>query len=357
MAHGGARRAALWATCVALGLLAACSSGGSGSDEADDAPSATPDRARVGRAGDRARCPAGHPVRRGQGGAAGAAGVRLRHRARGVVGRGARRGSATSRGSAPTTAAGSAAGSAAVTKPPGPQTFADMAADLDGVIDELGLKRPVVLVAHSLGGMVAATWAEEHLDDLAGLVLVDATPPDYVQTAMDVLPTGSKTGADVRRDLQQLLSAGRNAEQLDGKEAFAEALDFAPIGRRPADRPDPQRQRVRRRPAAARRSGAGLGVDRGSAAVGRAVVAGSGAARRPGRALHPAGAAGGRGRRRPRGGRRRADASSRDRSRWRSRRAACRGGARSRRSGSCRCASASRCCGCAPCRRRRTGRP
>jgi pimeloyl-ACP methyl ester carboxylesterase len=105
-----------------------------------------------------------------------------------------------------------------------------MAVDLDGVIDELGLKRPVVLVAHSLGGMVAVTWAEEHPDDLAGLVLVDATPPDYVQTALDVLPTGSKPGSEARRDLQQLLSPRRNAENLDGTQAFADALTFAPLG-------------------------------------------------------------------------------------------------------------------------------
>src|SRR5689334_17358376 len=52
------------------------------------------------------------------------------------------------------------------------QTFADMADELDVVIDALELERPVVLVAHSLGGMVAATWSEAHREDLAGLVLV-----------------------------------------------------------------------------------------------------------------------------------------------------------------------------------------
>ena len=182
---------------------------------------------------------------------------------------------------------------------PGPQTFADMAVDLDGVIDELGLKRPVVLVAHSLGGMVAATWAEEHPDDLAGLVLVDATPPDYVQTALDVLPAGSKPGAEVRRDLQQLLSPRRNAERLDGERAFADALDLPPVGAVPlvalTHSVSEYGEGVRPRDG----RGAGLGLDRRSAAVGRAVVAGQGPARRPRRALHPAGAAAGRGRRRP----------------------------------------------------------
>src|SRR5689334_16001154 len=39
-------------------------------------------------------------------------------------------------------------------EPPRAQTFADMADELDGVIDALKLRRPVVLVAHSLGGMI-----------------------------------------------------------------------------------------------------------------------------------------------------------------------------------------------------------
>ena len=114
--------------------------------------------------------------------------------------------------------------------PPRRQGFARMADDLDGVVDVLGLRRPVVLVAHSLGGMVAATWAQDHAEDLAGLVLVDATPPSYVATALDVLPTGSARGSDVRRGLQQLLEPGRNAEHLDGEAAFADAETFGTLG-------------------------------------------------------------------------------------------------------------------------------
>lgn len=110
------------------------------------------------------------------------------------------------------------------------QGFARMADDLDGVVDELGLRRPVVLVAHSLGGMVAVTWAQDHADDLAGLVLVDATPPGYVETALEVLPTGPARGSDVRRGLQQLMEPQRNPEHLDGEVAFADAEAFGTLG-------------------------------------------------------------------------------------------------------------------------------
>lgn len=222
MAHGGARRAVLWGTCVALGLVTACSSGsGSEPDDASEpsAALASVEPVTVQGAQLATRCA----------GAEDAPPVLL------VSGFGTALEASWDEvqaeiGDFSRVCAYDRRGVGASDEPPGPQTFADMAVDLDGVIDELGLKRPVVLVAHSLGGMVAVAWAEEHLDDLAALVLVDATPPDYVQTALDVLPSGSKAGSDVRRDLQQLLRPGRNAEQLDGERAFEDALDLPPVG-------------------------------------------------------------------------------------------------------------------------------
>jgi pimeloyl-ACP methyl ester carboxylesterase len=108
------------------------------------------------------------------------------------------------------------------------QDFTDMATLLDGVLDALDLERPVVLVAHSLGGMVAATWAESHRKDAAGLVLLDATPPSYVSKALDLLPPGSARGATLRAGLESLMRPSRNAERLDGAEGFA--VTPGPVG-------------------------------------------------------------------------------------------------------------------------------
>jgi pimeloyl-ACP methyl ester carboxylesterase len=78
------------------------------------------------------------------------------------------------------------------------QTVVDLARELDAVMSALGLRRPVVLVAQDIGGVIATTWAEAHDDDLAGLVLVDATPPGYLDTALQLVPptaTGSAATA------------------------------------------------------------------------------------------------------------------------------------------------------------------
>jgi pimeloyl-ACP methyl ester carboxylesterase len=52
---------------------------------------------------------------------------------------------------------------------------ADVAADLDAVLESLGVDGPLVLVAHSLGGVYVRTYAARHMERVAGMVLVDST--------------------------------------------------------------------------------------------------------------------------------------------------------------------------------------
>jgi pimeloyl-ACP methyl ester carboxylesterase len=106
-----------------------------------------------------------------------------------------------------------------------------MADDLDAVLQALQLKRPVVLVAHSLGGIVAATWAEAHRKAVAGLVFVDATPPSFVQLVLNKLPADpAARGGSVRAGITTLLAPRRNVEHLDGAAAFQGPTTLSPIG-------------------------------------------------------------------------------------------------------------------------------
>ena len=51
----------------------------------------------------------------------------------------------------------------------------DIAADLDRLLGELQVTGPVVLVGHSAGGIYGRAYAAEHLDRVAGMVLVESS--------------------------------------------------------------------------------------------------------------------------------------------------------------------------------------
>jgi pimeloyl-ACP methyl ester carboxylesterase len=55
------------------------------------------------------------------------------------------------------------------------RTPSDIAADLDAVLRSLRITPPLVLVGHSLGGIYLRTYAALHMDQVAGMVLVDSS--------------------------------------------------------------------------------------------------------------------------------------------------------------------------------------
>ena len=55
------------------------------------------------------------------------------------------------------------------------RTAAEIAADLHGLLDGLGVTGPLVLVGHSMGGVYVRAYAARHLDRVAGMVLVDSS--------------------------------------------------------------------------------------------------------------------------------------------------------------------------------------
>lgn len=65
------------------------------------------------------------------------------------------------------------------TEPPeSPRTAAGDAADLHELLDVIGIPTPVVLVAHSYGGLISLIDAATYPDDVAGMVLIDASHPE-----------------------------------------------------------------------------------------------------------------------------------------------------------------------------------
>ena len=105
-------------------------------------------------------------------------------------------------------------GEGASDKPDGPQSLADSGRILTGVIDEVAGGGPVVLVGHSLGGLIAARYAPGHTDKVKGLVLLDATSPSSVADVKANIPEDA-TGqlAELRRQTLAV-HEGQNPEML-----------------------------------------------------------------------------------------------------------------------------------------------
>ncbi|TDV56021.1 alpha/beta fold hydrolase [Actinophytocola oryzae] len=78
-------------------------------------------------------------------------------------------------------------------QPADPQSFETTGDVLTGVLDRVAGEDPVVLVGHSLGGLIAARYAPEHRDRVAGVVLLDATPPTMLADTTRIVPE-SATG-------------------------------------------------------------------------------------------------------------------------------------------------------------------
>lgn len=105
--------------------------------------------------------------------------------------------------------------------PPERQTFATLAADLDGVISALGLTRPVVAVGRSMGAPIVLSWACSHPSDARAVVLLDPMPPGYFGpdgAFVKLLPPedpGDPELGNLWADLDRFNDPATNKESLD----------------------------------------------------------------------------------------------------------------------------------------------
>ena len=61
----------------------------------------------------------------------------------------------------------------------GPQDALAISTDLHTLLHRAGVVGPYVMAGHSFGGLYALTFAANHPDEVAGLVLIDSTSPHY----------------------------------------------------------------------------------------------------------------------------------------------------------------------------------
>jgi pimeloyl-ACP methyl ester carboxylesterase len=105
----------------------------------------------------------------------------------------------------------------------GPVTSEDVADDLHALLGAAGIKTPVVVVAHSLGGLHARVFAARFSDDIAAVVFLDPTPPYLPQRGLALLPPEE---ANEPPELSALRRDWEAAENWNGEPNDPERLDL-----------------------------------------------------------------------------------------------------------------------------------
>ncbi len=93
---------------------------------------------------------------------------------------------------------------------PLPRTAAAVVADLEALLRAAHIQPPYVMVAHSLGSYYLRLYADRHLRQVAGMVLVDPSVEDQDRRFSAIDP---KFGAELQKDRENALECLRLARQ------------------------------------------------------------------------------------------------------------------------------------------------
>jgi pimeloyl-ACP methyl ester carboxylesterase len=115
-------------------------------------------------------------------------------------------------------------------RPSRDQTFETEAADLHALLRAAGEPGPYVVVGHSFGGAEAVMFAARYGEDVDGLLLLDASPPEWPAAVCSVPDDGSEMANGFRQTCDAVSTAGGNAERLDAVRAFAEVGAIRSLG-------------------------------------------------------------------------------------------------------------------------------
>lgn len=108
-------------------------------------------------------------------------------------------------------------GEGSSSRPRAEQTLAVSAAILHQLLDRLDVAaHGVILVGHSLGGLIAAKYASQYREghQVKALVLLDATPPNLTARALRLIPPSVAGAAGQFRSWVEGFRSGDNPERL-----------------------------------------------------------------------------------------------------------------------------------------------
>jgi pimeloyl-ACP methyl ester carboxylesterase len=113
------------------------------------------------------------------------------------------------------------------------QTFATQATILRNLLAKVGESGPYVVVGHSFGGAEAITFASLFADEVAGVVLIDASPTTWPTELCAIADDGSETASLFRANCTGWADPTGNREHLDVFAAFAEVDRIGSLGSLP----------------------------------------------------------------------------------------------------------------------------
>lgn len=113
-------------------------------------------------------------------------------------------------------------------KPKGEQSYDDVGKTLTNVIDKFSDADPVVLVGHSMGGVIAGRYAPDNPDKVAGVVLLDATSPSAVADMENRIPEGDGPSGQLREETLAVYG-GQNPEQLVFADGEVKSVGDVPV--------------------------------------------------------------------------------------------------------------------------------
>ena len=98
---------------------------------------------------------------------------------------------------------------------PSPRTPADLAGELKTLLGRLGIQPPYILAGHSFGGLLARIYAGLHPEEVAGVILIDASHEDLYDLFPDIDKMVSRAAMGVRLlKLVSRLGLGRQLTKL-----------------------------------------------------------------------------------------------------------------------------------------------
>ena len=121
---------------------------------------------------------------------------------------------------------------------PTPRTSRDMVADLHTLLTTAAVPGPYVLVGNSLGGLNALVYARQYPQEVAGIVLVDATHPDQFDRFTELLPPATPDDSAALQWFRQSFTIDykdplKNDEGVDLPASCAQARAVTSLGALP----------------------------------------------------------------------------------------------------------------------------